>query len=655
MTVTKAVLMTTTRFCGPLTDGPTPEQLRVEAPSLEQFGLRDLQRLVHVAGVMVWSVLAAIARRWRRSGTTLAAAASEGLVDGLIKLGPMNVKLGQIIASSGTLFPPVLAAAARRCLDAVPTFPVEDVHRAIEEDLGLPVEELFASFDDVPLSAASIGQVHACVLRDGRDAVVKVQRPDIRDQMIRDLRCSYRLAWLVEHTPWGRRTNAQEIIRDLHGVTFQELNPVLEAWQQDRFRSKIGAFGDNTLVTAPEIYWDHCGPQVICMERVYGTPMDDFATLSAKGVDGQTVLRRGAKVWAEAVMIHGPFHGDMHAGNIWALEDGRGCYLDFGIMGELPDEWKQVLKDLFYTCAFDLDFVRVARAYRSVGAVPAGLGTDEELGALMQTIFGPLLTEGFGTLDMGTIVTQSLEMLKAYDARVPRELVLIAKQLLYVDKYTTFLAPEYSLTADPYVVKNIFPEEAAARAAELGMSLADDAVWVRPDGAAGNAVEVVVAAPPQTDPEGSLMALPFLSAEWIDAMRDLRDELAPSAPADLPAVVVNLTVTDVPFGDGTVLAHGDTSGGRLDLDLGHRAEAAIHLTLNHDTARKLVLGQDPQDAMRAFLLGKIKLEGDLSGVLGEDVDPMALLASFDLTGGTTLADLDPAAADLAERIKTLTA
>jgi predicted unusual protein kinase regulating ubiquinone biosynthesis (AarF/ABC1/UbiB family) len=639
-------------FRGPFADGPPPEQLLVDAPELEHLRLPEVRRLVVVLAVIGWSVLASlVTRRWRRAGRTRLEAACDGLIDGFIRLGPTLVKVGQIVASSGSLIPPVLAGAARRCLDAVPPFPTEHVHRAIEEDLGRPVDALFTSFDDQPLSAASIGQVHACTLPDGREAVVKVQRPGIRELMATDLRIGFAIAWAIEKTPWGRQTNAREIIRDVHASTFQELNPALEAWQQHRFRASISAFGDNTLVTAPEVYWDHCGPRVICMERVHGTPMDDFETLAAKGIDGQTVLRRGAKVWAEAAMVHGPFHGDMHAGNIWALDDGRACFLDFGIMGELPDEWKSVLKDLFFTCAFDHDFVRVVRAYRGVGALPEGLGTDEEIGALMQAIFGPLLTEGFGNLDIGVLVTQSLELLKTYEATVPRELVLIGKQLLYVDKYTTFLAPEYSLTADPYVVKNIFPAEAAARAEVLGMSLADDAVWVRPEAPSS----VAHLSSPTAAPEGDAMSLPFLSPEWIDAMRALRDEVAPDVPADVPAVVANLTVTDVPFGDGTVLAHADTSSGSIELDLGHRDDAHVHLTLDHATARTLVLEQQPQFAMRAFLLGKIKLEGDLSGVLGDDADPMELLAAFDLSGATSLTDIDPTAAALGERVKALTA
>jgi predicted unusual protein kinase regulating ubiquinone biosynthesis (AarF/ABC1/UbiB family) len=460
--------------CRPFADGPPPEALVVDAPPLERFRFGDVSRLVVVFVVLGWSVVRALVTGalLRRRRPTVEVAC-QGLVDGFIRLGPTFVKAGQIIASSGPLFPAVLAGAARRCLDAVPPFPTPVLRQTIEADLGAPISALFAWFDDVPLSAASIGQVHACNLADGRRAVVKVQRPRIRDQMARDLRNSYRLAWLIEKTPWGRTSGARDVIRDVHAVTFAELNPVREAWQQDRFRRNIWAFGDNSLITAPEVYWDYCGPRTICMERVFGVPMDDFEELAARAIDGREILRWGAKVWAEAAMVHGPFHGDMHAGNVWALEDGRGCYLDFGIMGELEDQWKQVLKDLFYTCSFDLDFTRVAAAYRRVGVFPPGVGTDEEIGAFLNAMLGPILQAGYGAIDIGQLVSQSLELLKAFKATVPRELVLIAKQLLYIDRYARHLAPDYTVTSDPLIVKNIFPEAAAAKAAALGVSLAD--------------------------------------------------------------------------------------------------------------------------------------------------------------------------------------
>ncbi|MBX7159856.1 MAG: AarF/ABC1/UbiB kinase family protein [Acidimicrobiia bacterium] len=461
-------------FRGPYAGGVPPEDLEVVTPPLGGFGFAELRRMIVIYVVLVWAVTRALVLRvLRPRGRSFLEAGYDGAIDGFIALGPTFVKLGQIFASSSGMFPVALSAAARRCLDEVPPFGADAVRRLVAEDLGRPPNQVFSHFDETPLSAASIGQVHACTLPDGREAVVKLQRPGITERMKTDLRIMYRLAGWFEKTSWGRTSGAKAIIEDLHAVTFQELNPALEAWRQHRFREKIGAFGDNTMITAPEIYWNYCGPHMICMERVSGLPMDQFDAIRERGIDGQLILRRGAKVWAEAVMVHGPFHGDMHAGNIWALDDGRGCYLDFGIMGELTGDWKQLVRDLFYTCLFDLDFTRVARSYRRVGVFPPDVGTDEELGERLGMIIGPMVTAGMGSLNIGELVMQSMDLMKAYNATSPQELVLIAKQLLYIERYTKGLAPDYSITTDPFIVKNIFPEEAAKKAAELGQVFPD--------------------------------------------------------------------------------------------------------------------------------------------------------------------------------------
>jgi predicted unusual protein kinase regulating ubiquinone biosynthesis (AarF/ABC1/UbiB family) len=280
----------------------------------------------------------------------------------------------------------------------------------------------------------------------------------------------HRLARWFEKTKWGKSANATGAIEDLHAITFQELNPALEAWRQHRFRESLNAFGDNKGITAPEVYWDYCGPRMICMQRVSGVPMDDFESIRERGIDGELILRRGAKVWAEAVLVHGPFHGDMHAGNIWVLDDGRGCYLDFGIMGELTPEWKEVMRDLFYTCLFDMDFTRIVRAYRRVGVFPADMGTDDEIAERMSMVFTPMIMGGFASISLGDMITASVDLMKAYGATAPQELMLVGKQLLYIERYTRELAPDYAIITDPFVVKNVFPEEAAKRAAELGVT-----------------------------------------------------------------------------------------------------------------------------------------------------------------------------------------
>jgi predicted unusual protein kinase regulating ubiquinone biosynthesis (AarF/ABC1/UbiB family) len=461
-----------TTFRGPYSNGPPPADLAVHTPTLDRFGLRELGRVLTIGLVMLASMLQILPRKLSRTGQRWSVIAAGAVVDGFERLGPTFVKLGQLIASSPGLFPTPLADACQRCLDEVPPFPADTVHRLIREDLGRLPAQLFRSFDDRSLSAASIAQVHACVLPDGRDAVVKLQRPEIARRMNTDLRILHKLALLLARTKAGARFNAPAIIEDLHHVTNQELNFALEAHRQASFRDHIGAFGDNQWVTAPEVFWDYCGPHLICMERMVGIPMDAFDTIRERDIDAELVLRRGCKAWLEAALVHGPFHGDMHAGNMWLLDDGRCSFLDFGIMGELDATWKQFLSDVLLTILFDRDYTRIARAFRHVEIFPASMElSDEMVGLQLKVVLDPLLDQSVSGLNLGELLKQAFDIAESLGATAPREMVLIAKQLLYLERYTKALVPDYLMVNDPFLVRNIFPDAALAKAADLGIPL----------------------------------------------------------------------------------------------------------------------------------------------------------------------------------------
>ncbi len=464
----------------------TPPPPTAPAPSLTRFGPRELVRGAEIAVVLVLRVAGALAAHLvrhplRPSRRALGEAASRGLVEAFMALGPTFVKLGQMIASSPGMFPAPLADACLRTLDDVPPFPADRALAIVEDDLGASAGELFASFDPAPLSAASIAQVHGCVLRDGRQAVLKIQRPAIAERMNRDLRMMYRLARLVDRTRTGHLLNAPGVVEDLHQVTNEELNFALEAYRQAAFRSHIGDFGDNAWITAPEVYWDHCGPRVICMERLFGTPMDRFSEIRDRGIDGELVLRRGLKVWIEAVLVHGPFHGDVHAGNIWVLDDGRAAYLDFGIMGELPPDHRQAVRDAQYTLMIDGDYTRIVRAWQRIGILTDDVGPVEEVAARLKAVLDPWFDMAIGQVSLADLLRQQVELQREYGARAVRELVLVSKQLMYFERYAKELAPAYTMARDLFLLRNVFPDEVAKAAADRGLSLPDDSVpHVRP-------------------------------------------------------------------------------------------------------------------------------------------------------------------------------
>lgn len=479
----------TRRFAGPYADGvPTPA-LRIVAPSLTRFGWRELVRGAEIYVALLWHVGRALVRhalrrprgmlRLRRDPAArdaLARAVSAALVEAFMTLGPTFVKLGQLIASSPGMFPEPLASACLRTLDDVPPFGADEALAIVEDDLGVAASQVFARFDHEPLSAASIAQVHACVLADGREAVLKIQRPAIGDRMNRDLRMMYRIARLIDRTRTGHLMNAPGVVEDLHQVTNEELNFALEAHRQAEFRDNIGAFGDNRWITAPAVYWDHCGPRVICMERFHGTPMDRFDEIRARGIDGELVLRRGLKVWMEATLLHGPFHGDVHAGNIWVLDDGRAAYLDFGIMGELPEAHRDAVRDAQYTVMIDGDYTRIVRAWQRIGILGDDIGPIDDVAARLKAVLDPMFDLTLGEVSLANLLRQQLELQHEYSARAVRELVLVSKQLMYFERYAKELAPDYNMARDLFLLQHVFPEAVAQLCAERGITLPDDSV-----------------------------------------------------------------------------------------------------------------------------------------------------------------------------------
>ncbi|MGW5072036.1 ABC1 kinase family protein [Rhodococcus sp. NPDC004095] len=475
---------------GPYSSGPPADALSVHVPELDRFGPAQLWRALVVGVVLLASALyATVTKPFTRRGMGWADAASEGVVNGFEFLGPTFVKLGQLMASSSGMFPAPLANACLRCLDDVPPVPATVARSVIEADLGLPVTELFAEFDDRPLAAASVAQVHACVLPDGREAVIKVQRPGIHHRMLLDLRTAYWGARQLERLhEFFRIANATAIIRDLHNATMTELNSAVEADRQTRFRDALWAFGDNKWVTAPEVYWPYCGPHVICMERMHGIPFDRIEPTTggagtgsaaggddaATGLDTRLLIRRGVKAWIEAITLHGPFHGDVHAGNLWLLDDGRIALLDFGIVGELPETWRAILRDMFHATLLDGDYSRVARGIRSLGYTADVDATDAEIGAQVGAALAPVFSNDLGELKLSSLIVALVSIGKQWGVASPEELVLFGKQLGYFERYATRMAPGWVMGSDLYLFRNVFPDEVARRAEELGVTLPED-------------------------------------------------------------------------------------------------------------------------------------------------------------------------------------
>jgi predicted unusual protein kinase regulating ubiquinone biosynthesis (AarF/ABC1/UbiB family) len=414
----------------------------------------------------------AVARRATRTGAVLArhgtrfirrsrheprsAAGANELRRAFEELGPTYVKLAQLIASSPGLFPDVLADEFRACLDEVPPVPTADVIEVITAELGDHPDALFRRFEPKPLASASIAQVHAAELLDGTDVVVKVQRPGIAPRLRDDLAILQRLARLLERTSSkGRMANPVAVVEDFATTLAQELNFVIEARSMERFASNLRAYGTNDHVRVPTVHWPLTTPRVLTMERIHGYKIDDLARLGTTGWDLGTALKRGVRAWMEGALQHGFFHGDVHAGNLMLDTDGNIVFLDFGICGTLDDATRDIIRTGLPALLIDNDFQAVATAIYEMGAVlrPADL---EQSARDIAEIVEPILGRPLSEISYGQVLIDIVRIGTRYEVRLPRELVLVAKQMLYFERYAKLMAPDWAILNDPELIGFLF-------------------------------------------------------------------------------------------------------------------------------------------------------------------------------------------------------
>jgi predicted unusual protein kinase regulating ubiquinone biosynthesis (AarF/ABC1/UbiB family) len=373
------------------------------------------------------------------------------------ELGPTYVKLGQLVASSEGLFPEAYCTELQKCLDRVKPFGFADVERTLRDELGRDPEKVFASLDPVPLASASIAQVHAAKLTTGEDVVVKVQRPGIASILAADLRVLRAVARVMALTPSGSLANPVAIVEDFEENLREELDFVREAGNMTDF-NRIMKEHHQDQVVAPRPHAALTTRRVLVMERFYGHRVDDVERLRASGADGEEKLLTGMRAWFQCMLFHGFFHGDVHAGNLMALEDGRIGFLDFGIVGRFDAARREQIVDYLLSFA-SADFAKLARVMVAMGSVDASV----DLGALakdLETAYAPMLD---GAPKYADLLPAIMRVAVQHGMRMPREFVLVSKQMLYFDRYAKVLAPNLNIFRDPRIVTALAADVVAAR------------------------------------------------------------------------------------------------------------------------------------------------------------------------------------------------
>jgi ubiquinone biosynthesis protein len=369
----------------------------------------------------------------------------------LQELGPIFVKFGQAVSTRRDLLPADIANELAKLQDRVPPFPGHIAREIIELAHGRPVTETFAAFDETPLAAASIAQVHAANLRDGTEVVVKVLRPGMTEVIKRDLEVLYALAALAQRY-WSesRRLRPLEIVAEYEKTILDELDLMREAANASQLKRN---FLGSDLLYVPEIHWDYCRINVMVMERIHGVPISDMERLQAAGTDIAQLAENGVRIFFTQVFRHNFFHADMHPGNIFVLlndpRNPRYAAVDFGIVGTLDPRDQNYLAENFLA-VFDRDYRRVALLHVESGWVPPGTRVDEMESAI-RTVCEPIFDRPLEDISFGQILVRLFEISRRFDMQVQPQLILLQKTLLNVEGLGRDLYPQLDIwkTASP--------------------------------------------------------------------------------------------------------------------------------------------------------------------------------------------------------------
>lgn len=396
------------------------------------------------------------------------------LKEALEDMGPLAIKLGQLLSTRRDLIPPEVLAQLVLLQDQVKPFDGDVAKQRIQDSLKADVNTLFARFDDQPLAAASIAQVHTAALHDGREVVVKVTRPDIRNQILQDFEI---LAWLgntlESRLEAARALHLTEIIQDYRQIILNELDLSIEA---DNTRRMRHYFTGSTMMYVPEVYMDT--KDVMVAERITGVPISDTATFDRLGMDRAQLAEKGLTIFFTQVFRDNFFHADMHPGNVFVEtinpSNPRFIALDCAIMGELSKHDQMTVARMLLA-VMNSNFMQLIQIVHQAGWIPPGTDQDALAREMRRTV-GPMVSKPMDQLDFAGILIQVMDIARRFHLEIPPQLMLLLKTLVHVEGLGTDLYPQLDIwkLAKPilteWVKSNMNPVK---NVKELGQQLPD--------------------------------------------------------------------------------------------------------------------------------------------------------------------------------------
>jgi len=369
----------------------------------------------------------------------------------LEELGPTFVKMGQILSTRPDLIPIEFIEELSKLQDSVPPFAFEQVKEIIEEELGCPLQERFGSLGDVPIAAASIGQVHRARLRSGEETAVKVQRPGIRPVIETDIEILAHFAGLVEkHIEEMTIYRPTRIIEEFARTIEREMDYTIEASNQERFARQ---FAGHDHVHVPKICREALTSRVLTMEYIDGIKASELEKLDQSGIDRKVIASRGAGLILEQIFKQGFFHADPHPGNVFVMKDNTICYLDFGIMGYVDRHSREHFVDMIYSYV-SRDEAGIATALLRLTEweqEPDRQALERDIRGIMDLHLYKPLKE----LRVKDLLRKTLELIARHRLVFPPDIFLMIKGLTAAEGLGLMLDPDFDMaaTAAPFVAE----------------------------------------------------------------------------------------------------------------------------------------------------------------------------------------------------------
>ena len=375
----------------------------------------------------------------KRPGERLALALSE--------LGPAFIKLGQVLSTRSDLLGEQVAEDLAKLQDQLPAFSAFQARATIEEELGARIEELYAQFDDEPVSAASISQVHYAVTPpdeewpEGRQVAVKVLRPGIEEAFAADIELLLWMAYLIERTqPRLKRLKPVEVVQTFAATVSVEMDLRLEAASAAELRQN---FLNDPTFRVSDIDWRRTAKRVMTQERLTGIPMDDRVGMLAAGLDVDDVLAKAAAAFFNQAFRDGYFHGDQHPGNMTVGYDGAIQVVDFGIMGRLSKRTRYFLADMLLAF-LQRDYAKVAEVYVDAGYLPPAKSVEDFTLAL-RSIGEPIHGRPLQHISFARVLGQLFSVAENFQMEVQPELLLLQKNMLMAEGVSRRLNPALNI------------------------------------------------------------------------------------------------------------------------------------------------------------------------------------------------------------------